>query len=72
VKAFADQHPNWKDKQPFKAVLENDMKALAESGMEGIGQLLMARHAGMSTEAFEKIATNWIATAPGRSAGTPV
>src|SRR4051812_7779567 len=30
VKALASQHPEWKDKQPFKAVLEGDMKALAE------------------------------------------
>ncbi len=27
VKALAPQHPEWKDKQPFKSVLENDMKA---------------------------------------------
>src|SRR5712671_1272166 len=36
VKAMAPLHPEWKDKQPFKAVLEDDMKTLAESG-EQIG-----------------------------------
>ena len=35
VKALAPQHPEWKDKQPFKAALEGDMKALAESGERG-------------------------------------
>ena len=35
VKALAPQHPEWKDTQPFKAVLEGDMKALAESRREG-------------------------------------
>ena len=29
VKALAPQHPEWKTTQPFKAVLEGDMKALA-------------------------------------------
>src|SRR5450432_3745415 len=32
VKALAPMHPEWKDKQPFKAVLEGDMKILADSG----------------------------------------
>ena len=49
VKATASQHPEWKDKQPFKAVLEGDMKTLAESGERGLVELLMATHAGMST-----------------------
>ena len=35
VKALAPQHPEWKDKQPFKAVLEGDMKAVAEAGEQG-------------------------------------
>ena len=30
VKAMAPLHPEWKDKQPFKAVLDGDMKTLAE------------------------------------------
>ena len=29
VRVLTPQHPEWKDKQPFKAVLENDMKPLA-------------------------------------------
>src|SRR5882672_2005190 len=29
VKALAPKHPEWKTTQPFKAVLEGDMKALA-------------------------------------------
>jgi hypothetical protein len=28
VKALAPQHPDWQQKQPFKAVLEGDLKAL--------------------------------------------
>ena len=63
VKALAAEHPEWKDKQLFKAVLENDIEALAKSGKRGLMELLMASHAGMSTEEFEKIAGDWIKTA---------
>jgi phosphoserine phosphatase len=63
VKALASQHPEWKTIQPFKAVLENDMKALAASGEKGLLELVMATHAGMTTEAFEQIVNNWLATA---------
>src|SRR5258707_11675260 len=31
VVALAPEHPEWKDQQPFKAVLDRDMKTLAES-----------------------------------------
>jgi hypothetical protein len=71
VKALAGQHPEWKEKQPFKAVLENDMNALADSGKKGIAELVMASHAGMSTDEFEKIASDWIATARHPRTGKP-
>ena len=31
VKELAPQHPEWKTTQPFQAVLEDDMEALAEA-----------------------------------------
>ena len=36
VKELAAEHPEWKETQPFKAVLENDMDALLESGEHGL------------------------------------
>ena len=63
IKALAPQHPEWKTQQPFKAVLENDMDALADSGEKGLLQLVMASHAGMTTEEFSQIVTEWLATA---------
>ena len=59
IKALAPQHPEWKTKQPFKAVLDNDLKALAAAGEKGLVELIMATHAGMSTVEFEKIVTEW-------------
>ena len=63
VKALAPQHPEWKTTQPFQAVLEGDMKALAAAGEKGLLELVMATHAGMTTEEFEKIVTDWVASA---------
>ena len=71
VKAMSNQHPEWKDKQPFKAVLENDIKALAASGEKGLVELAMAAHAGTSAEEFTKIATDWIKTARHPKTGKP-
>jgi hypothetical protein len=63
VKAEAASHPEWKDTQPFKAVLEGDMKALAAAGDKGLLELIMATHAGMTNEEFQTIVTDWISTA---------
>ncbi|MBN9983133.1 haloacid dehalogenase-like hydrolase [Rhizobium laguerreae] len=63
VKALAPQHPEWKETQPFKAVLEGDMKALAASGEKGLLELIMTTHAGMTTTEFQKIVTDWLASA---------
>jgi hypothetical protein len=63
VKAMAPLRPEWKDKQPFKAALEGDMKTLAESGEHGLLDLVMATHSGMTTEEFQKIVADWLAAA---------
>jgi phosphoserine phosphatase len=63
VKALAPQYPEWKDKQPFKAILENDMKALVASGEKGAVEILMASHAAMTTQEFERIVKDWLARA---------
>jgi hypothetical protein len=63
VKALAAKHPDWKTKQPFKAALEGDMKALAASGEKGLVELVMATHAGTTPEAFRTIVRDWLATA---------
>jgi phosphoglycolate phosphatase-like HAD superfamily hydrolase len=62
VKALAPEHPKWKTQQPFKAVLENDMKALAASGEKGLLELVMATHAGMTTTEFQQTVKDWLAT----------
>lgn len=71
VKRTAAQHPEWKTTQPFKAVLENDHKALAASGMEGLLQIVGATHSGMTTEAFDDYAKTWFSQARHPKTGKP-
>ncbi|MDX0772123.1 HAD family hydrolase [Sinorhizobium medicae] len=63
VKAEAASHPEWKDKQPFKAVLEGDMKTLAAGGEKSLVELIMETHADMTSDEFQKVVSEWIATA---------
>jgi phosphoglycolate phosphatase-like HAD superfamily hydrolase len=63
VKELAPQHPEWKTTQPFQAVLEGDVKALAASGEKGLVELLLTTHTGMSTDEFSKTVSRWLATA---------
>ena len=63
VHQLAPKHPTWKTTQPFKGVLEGDMKAAVATGEKGLIQLMAATHTGMTTDEFQKIVTDWIATA---------
>jgi phosphoglycolate phosphatase-like HAD superfamily hydrolase len=63
VRAVAAEHPEWKDQQPFKAVIENDAAALATFGEKGMLEILAATHSGMTTEAFHKTVADWLLVA---------
>jgi phosphoglycolate phosphatase-like HAD superfamily hydrolase len=63
VKAMAPDHPEWKDKEPFKSLLAGDAKGVAASGEKGLLELVAATHAGMTAEAFAATVTNWLKTA---------
>lgn len=71
VKRTAPQHPEWKTTQPFKAVLENDHKALASAGMDGLLKIFGATHTGMTTEAFDDYAKTWLTQARHPKTGKP-
>lgn len=63
VRALADRHPEWKEKQPFKGILENDLKTALAGGERAIAEIVMASHAGMTPLEFEQLVTDWLATA---------
>jgi phosphoglycolate phosphatase-like HAD superfamily hydrolase len=63
IKALAPQHPEWKDKEPFASALKGDVKAALAGGEGALVEMAMATHAGMTSEEFDRIVTDWIATA---------
>jgi phosphoserine phosphatase len=63
VKVLAPEHPEWKTKEPFASILKSDPKGLMAGGELGLVEVIMATHAGNTTEEFEKIVKDWIATA---------
>jgi len=71
IKAMAPQHLEWKTKQPFKGVLEGDMKAVAATGEKGILEITLATSAGMTNAEFEKSVSDWISQARDRRFNHP-
>ena len=63
VNTTASNHPEWKKEQPFKAVLENDLNTLLKQGKHGLLKIIMATHAGNTTEEFEEIVEDWLSSA---------
>ena len=63
IKKNAPDHPDWKDKQPYKAILEDDMQTALSGGEKALVQLVMASHAGMTSEEFQSAVNEWLQTA---------
>jgi phosphoserine phosphatase len=63
IQLLAPQHPKWKTEEPFASVLKGDVKSALAGGEHALVKLAMATHAGMTTEEFEKIVSDWIGTA---------
>ena len=63
VGVLAPQYPEWKNKEPFASLLKGDVKGALAGGEPAIAQIVMATHAGMTSEEFEKIVKDWISTA---------
>ena len=60
---MAPQHPEWKQKEPFKSVLAGDRAAMGKFTEADWMQIVAVTHAGMSTEAFQGLVKDWLATA---------
>jgi len=63
IRALAPQHPEWKLKPAFKAVLDNDVKAFAALSWPAVQELIMASQSGCTTEEFAQAVKDWTATA---------
>jgi len=63
IQALAPQHPEWKDQEPFKSVLAGAPQGAMAGGVRAMLELVMATHAGMTTDQFAAVVSDWIGTA---------
>src|SRR5262245_23623716 len=70
IRQLAPQHPDWKTREPFASVLRGDEKSALDAGMHALVEMAMASHAGTTTEEFEVIVRDWLATARHPKTGT--
>jgi phosphoserine phosphatase len=63
IRALAQGHPEWKTTQPFKSVLEGDLKEVLDGGEQKVLQIVAASHSGNTSAEFEAIVTEWIGSA---------
>lgn len=71
IRAMSAKHPEWKTQEPYASVLRGDLKGVLAGGEKALAQLVMATHAGMTTDAFTKTVADWIATARHPKTGRP-
>lgn len=63
VQALAPDHPEWADDPTMQAAIAGDLASLAEGGTEALLALVMATHAGITSDAFAEAVADWLATA---------
>jgi hypothetical protein len=63
IKALAPQHPEWTNQEPFASVLKGDPKTALAGGDQAILAMLIATQSGITTDQYEKLVADWIATA---------
>jgi hypothetical protein len=63
IKELAPKHPEWKTQEPFSSLLKGDVNGVLAGGMQSVGEIIMASHAGMTTDEFENVVIEWIANA---------
>ncbi len=63
IRALAPQHPEWQTQEPFASVLKGNLKTALAGGEHALLEMVMATHAGMTTDEFDEIVTAWISTA---------
>jgi phosphoserine phosphatase len=69
VKALAPQHPEWKTQEPFASLLKGDLKGALSGGEHAILEIVVATHAGMTSEQFAAVVRDWLTTARHPQAG---
>ena len=60
IVVLAPKHPEWKNKEPFKSLIAGDKAAIAKFTDKDLEEIVMITHSGMTVEAFQAIAKDWL------------
>ena len=71
VKALLPQHPEWKQKQPFKKLISTPKEQMVAVTEHELMEIIIVAHSGLTTEEFEQTVKNWFATAKHPKTGRP-
>jgi phosphoglycolate phosphatase-like HAD superfamily hydrolase len=71
VRALADERPEWRGRQPFQAILDDDQSALRQLSLHDVVQVVMATHAGITTNEFAGHVADWLDAARHPRFGQP-
>lgn len=63
ISKLSTKHPEWKQLEPFKSILDGDVKSVLAGGKKSIAAINAATHAGMTTDEFNESANKWMKTA---------
>ncbi|MEQ8210787.1 MAG: HAD family hydrolase [Lacipirellulaceae bacterium] len=63
IKALTPKHPEWKTEEPYASVLNGDLQKVAAGGKKSLVELVMATHAGLTSEEFDQVVIDWVTTA---------
>lgn len=60
LEKLAEEDPSLRERQPYKAFLERDEKAIRELGKQGLFEVGAAAHSGMTEGEFDHVARKWL------------
>lgn len=63
VRELVAKNPRLKDKQPYRAILENDRTTMARFTQHDLMALVAATHSGMTSAGFDRLARAWLDSA---------
>lgn len=60
IQTLASAHPDWKNQEPFKAILEKNLEEIKKFEEHDWAKIIAATHSGMSIDQFLQIAAEWL------------
>src|SRR5262249_60953428 len=58
IKAMADKHPEWRDKPPYKYVIDGDIEALNKEGEKALLEIIPSTHPAITITHFHHLLKN--------------